>query len=296
MNTLLDEDISKILKTYKIPAEEVEKVVSNNLDVNLKLRRLLEGKNENVKRTGEYKDFIKKVRKEIYYKLRKYSFDKEGFEAQLTILRQGYDKTTLDKKASENKLDGTPFEWFVQNHASTRERSLYIKEFNERLVNFIKEDKHILDLGGGLYPLTFPFSALNNLRQYTWVDKDKDSWNVLKEFCKTTDKPKINLYNELIGAREWKEYLPNNTNDFDTVLMLKLVPVIQRQEKDLLEILAKAPTKRFIVTGSKDAMTRNKDIEKRERHVCEKFITLTNRKVVGQFEIENEFAYVLASP
>ena len=284
MNILLDEDINKILKIYKIPPEEAEKIINKNLEVNPKLRKLLDDKDEGVKRTREYKDFIKKIRKEIYYKLRKYSFDKEGFKAQLTILR------------SFGASDGKPFEWFVQNHASTRERSLYIKEFNERLVNFIKEDKHILDLGGGLYPLTFPFSALNNLRQYTWVDKDKDSWNVLKEFCKTTDKPKINLYNELIGAREWKEYLPNNTNDFDTVLMLKLVPVIQRQEKDLLEILAKAPTKRFIVTGSKDAMTRNKDIEKRERHVCEKFITLTNRKVVGQFEIENEFAYVLASP
>ena len=293
---LLDEDISKILKTYKISPKEVESVVNNNLNVNLKLRRLLESNDEGVKRTKEYKDFIKKVRKETYYKLRKYSFDKESFEAQLTILRQSYAKTTLDKKASENKLDGTLFEWFVQNHISTRERSPYIQEFNKTVADFIKNDKYILDLGGGLYPLTFPFSAVTDLREYVWVDKDKDSGNVLEIFRETINESKISLYNEPVGSREWKEYLSNNVDIFDTVLMLKLVPVIQRQEKNLLDTLAKVPAKRFIVTGNKEAMTKNKDIEKRERRVCENFIKLTGRKIAGQFEIENEFGYILASP
>ncbi len=284
MNIILDEDISKILKTYKIPPEEAKKVVTKNLDVNPKLKKLLEDSNGNVKRTREYKDFIKKVRKEIYYKLRKYSFDKEGFDAQVGYLR------SLDKS------DGKPFEWFVQNHTSTRERSAYIQGFNKEIVNFIKDDEYILDVGGGLYPLTIPFSALNNLQQYVWIDKDKDSWSVLELFRETINKPKISLYNEPIGIKEWQEYLPDNVAVFDTVLMLKLVPVIQRQEKELLEILAKVPAKRFIVTGSKEAMTRNTDIEGRERFVCEEFIKLTGRTVVGQFEIENEFGYVLALP
>lgn len=281
MNTILDEEISKILKTYKIPSTEAEKIISNNLGVNLKLRKLLETEGESVKRTREYKDFIKKVRKEIYYKLRKYSFDKEGFDAQLKIL--------LSSKESDDRT----FLWFVQNHTSTRERAPYIQEFNAALVASIKDDKYILDLGGGLYPLTFPFSALNNLQQYTWVDKDRNSENVLEIFRKTIDRPTINLYSEPIGVKEWGECLPNNVNAFDTVLMLKLVPVIQRQEKELLGVLAKVPAKRFIVTGSKEAMTRNTDIEKRERFVCENFIKLTGKTVVGQFEIENEFGYVL---
>lgn len=281
MNTLLDEDISKILKTYKIPLGEAERIITKNLDVNPELKKLLEDSNGNVKRTREYKDFIKKVRKEIYYKLRKYSFDKEGFEAQLNILR------------NSKEPDGNVFDWFVQNHTSTRERSPYIKEFNTALVGFIKDDGYILDLGGGLYPLTFPFSALNSLQQYIWIDKDKSSWEVLKEFCKNIDKPKINLYNEPIGIKEWQKYLLENINAFDTALMLKLIPVICRQEKSLLESLVKVPAKRFIVTGSKEAMTRNTDIEKRERFVCENFIKLTGRSVTGQFEIENEFGYVL---
>lgn len=281
MNTLLDEDINRILKTYKIPREEAEKVVTKNLDVNPKLKKLLEESHEDVKRTREYKDFIKKVRKEIYYKLRKYSFDNEGFNAQLNTL--------LGSKEPDDRM----FHWFVQNHISTRERLPYIQEFNTALEDSIKDDKYILDLGGGLYPLTFPFSALSSLQQYIWVDKDKDSWNVLELFRKTMDKPIISLYNESIGVKEWREYLPNNVNAFDTVLMLKLVPVIQRQEKGLLEILAKVPAKRFIVTGSKEAMTRNTDIEKRERAVCENFIKLTGRTVAGRFEVENEFGYVL---
>ncbi len=284
MSTLLDEDISKILKTYKISTKDAEKIINKNLEVNPKLRKLLDDRDESVKRTREYKDFIKKVRKEIYYKLRRYSLDKDGFNARLDVLRNA--KKTNDKM----------FYWFVQNHASTRERSPYIQEFNKEVVNFIKDDECILDLGGGLYPLTLPISALNNLQQYVWIDKDKDSGNVLEIFRKTMDKPKISLYNEPIGVKEWQEYLPNNTNAFDTVLMLKLIPVIQRQEKELLQILAKVPAKRIIVTGSKEAMARNRDIEKRERLVCEKFIKLTGRSVIGQLEIENEFGYVLGFP
>ena len=76
--------------------------------------------------------------------------------------------------------------------------------------------------------------------------------------------------------------------------MLKLIPVINRQEDNLLEYLAKIPGNTVVVTGSKEAMVKKKNIQIREDIILKKFIAQTGRKVIKEIDIENEFGYVIS--
>lgn len=80
---------------------------------------------------------------------------------------------------------------------------------------------------------------------------------------------------------------------FDLALMLKLIPVIERQNPALLERLAAIPARRLLVTGSREAMTRREDISRRELASLRRFVLLTGRRVVARFDLPNEFGFFL---
>ena len=102
--------------------------------------------------------------------------------------------------------------------------------------------------------------------------------------------PEIILYNESFEQRKWNEYF---SNEPDLVLMLKLVPVIWRQQRNLIEKLASIPGKALLVTANKESMTKKANVVKRENAILLKFIKLTGRKVTRKIDTQNEFGYLL---
>nr|MBP7928060.1 hypothetical protein [Patescibacteria group bacterium] len=126
---------------------------------------------------------------------------------------------------------------------------------------------------------------------YTWIDKDKKSYNKLLDFKEKHNLQVLNLHCQSIGELSWGSY---RENGYDLALMLKIVPVIFRQEKLLFNLLANIPANTYIITGSKEAMVKKKNIEDRENSVIQRFIGLTGKEVKRKFEIENEFGYVIS--
>ncbi|MFC1722415.1 hypothetical protein ACFL0C_02065, partial [Patescibacteria group bacterium] len=94
-------------------------------------------------------------------------------------------------------------------------------------------------------------------------------------------------------SRNWNYYLEENEKEFDLAIMMKLVPVIARQQKELLNYLSHVPAKHILLTGSKESMVKKQSIEKREDAVLQRFIKLCGRNVIKRFEIENEFGYLI---
>ena len=82
--------------------------------------------------------------------------------------------------------------------------------------------------------------------------------------------------------------------DFDLALMLKLIPVVQRQQRELIPLLLTVPAKSFLVTGSRYALTKNMDIEGRERKVIKDFIEKSGKNLTESLNTKNEFGYLLA--
>lgn len=256
--------VADIVKVYKISDVLVWELLQTKLAKNTQLVKLSLLEPTRLVKRHEFKDFMRSLRKDIYYKLRTYR----------SVIDSDND-IAVNRPISVNAL--------AKTHISTKERLPFIEHFNAQLLNLIGDAKTILDLGGGLYPLIFPFEKFPKLEKYVWLDKDKKVFNDLQTFAKA--QPKLQLINEEIGTRDWPH--------FDVVLMLKLIPVIYRQKRVLLSALAQIPAHKILVTASKEAMTKHQNIRKREDVVLKKFIDMTGKKVATDFETENEFGYLL---
>jgi hypothetical protein len=261
LERILQEQAEKISRTYKISTEKAKKRLEDNLSKLPELQKIMKETKriKDVYRTRIFKDFIKKSRKEIYYDLRTYQ---KGGSA-------------------------------LESHVSTRERAPYLNQFLEQLDPFLSKASHIIDVGGGLFPLSVDFEKYKNIKTYVWLDKDENSYQKLLKFKKNNSLNNLYLYKHSLGKEPWQSYLPETVNEFDLALFLKLVPVLARQEKGLLETLSEIPANRILVTGNKEAMVKKIDIEERERKVIEKFIKNSSKVIIKQIEIPNEFGYLI---
>jgi len=123
---IINEQTDKIFGQYKISKNEAAKALLNKLENTPNLLTLVTSAAsvKEVYRTREFKDFIKKVKKEIYYDLRTY------------------------KKEADD---------LINSHISSKERAPYINDLFKQIDGYLKEAETILDLGGGLFPASFPF-------------------------------------------------------------------------------------------------------------------------------------------
>lgn len=266
MLEIFEEDVQKILKNYKIDRKDLILIMQSHLEKDIQLSKLLNEKanSKDILRSAIYKNFIKTLKKDIYYSLRKY-----------------YQTTPADNKDKD----------IAETHVSTKERLPYLDEFNQQITRWAQDIDTIVDLGGGVYPLIFPFSQLPNIKKYIWIDKDKTAAQAVSEFAKNQPNVEIDVHEHPIATYppEFYSYDPEHT----LVLMFKLIPVIWRQEESLIDYLVKFPAKKILITASKEAMTKKQNIERREDVTLNKFITRTNRKVMDKLDIENEFGYLL---
>ncbi len=262
LNEIIKKEALDIVSTYKITREATEELLKERFDKNPKLTEIVMNADsyKQVSRIKEYKNFIKQSRKEIYYSLRKYYVSENIKEPALNI-----------------------------KHISSEERLPYLEEFNKKLESVIGSAQSIIDIGGGIFPYYFPFERFPNLKHYVWVDKDKNAY----EFLKTLHNKKLHLYNDLIGEKPWEKYLPPGVEKFDAALLIKLVTLIWRQERDQFDYLTKVPAEKILITAPKEAMTKKLDIRRREDAVLRMFIEKTGREIQGILNVGNEFGYLL---
>lgn len=255
--------VNEITKKYKISQEDAKGKIEHTLENNSELNETIINSSslKEITKTRNYKIFIKKLKKEVYFNLRTYH----------------------KKNEAEPEMA----------HISTSERAPYLKELLAQIHPYLKEAKYILDIGGGNFPATFPFGDYKNLKSYVWIDNDPTAYKTLNEYKLQNNLNILSLYNESIGDKPWELYKLQNNHSFDFTFMLKLVPVVARQEKHLVQHLLNIPSRYILITGSKEAMVKKESIEHRERRVIETFLKATNRKIIKEVDTPNEFGYLL---
>ena len=80
---------------------------------------------------------------------------------------------------------------------------------------------------------------------------------------------------------------------FALALALKLVPVVARQERERLSIVARAPAERLLVTGAKQAMVKRRAIDRREERVLRSFAEDHGLAIVGTLDTPSEIGFLL---
>lgn len=174
-------------------------------------------------------------------------------------------------------------------HVSTAERLPHLADFLDGLLPHLRNAATILDAGCGLLPLLLPLGAELRPAVYTALDRDRSSVETLSRWAAANRLPFLEP-RQWILADGW-QHLPVATHD--VALLLKLVPVIDRQERDRLPLLARVPARRLVLSGSRTAMVKRRTIERRERAVLERFLHALPHRPVAEFQTGDELVLVV---
>ncbi len=287
---LIDEETEKICKRYRIDPETArERFLFHFQKEAPRLNRALSKSPEtDIRRLKEYKQVVKQVRKRIYYGLRQYHGEENDQALLADELKQAA-APGQNRKKIESLVDRLLF-----THVSTRERRPHYPAFYQILFDRIGSPRTVLDLGCGLHPLSFPFRKQGrSVKKYVAVDRDPNVAEILK-CCELLAKPAF--FQILIADfadLHWEDLTKPEDTLFDVAFLLKLVPVLYRQNRKLLSHLETVPAKYMVVTGCVESMVRKENIERREKKAIYQFMETSGRKILAEFRIENEFGYIL---
>lgn len=287
---ILDAEVEKICRHYKIDLPKAKEIIQANFARQPKLLRKISERHlyEDITRFSEYKKVIKDVKKQIYYHLRQYHKDKDQenhLENQMGQL--------ISKSADSDQVNQLVTK-LLSCHVSSGERFPFYQSFYNALFSLTEHPRTIIDIGCGFHPLSYPFAREGkSLESYVALDRDKRVIDILTTFAPCV-KPTnlIPICADLVSVK-WSDFFKQEEYVFDIALMLKLIPVIHRQRREVLSELAKVPALRILVTGSTEAMTRRDNIMRREHKILSEFVKMTGRKIIDYFKIENEFGYLL---
>jgi DNA-binding transcriptional MerR regulator len=285
---LVDEILETLVRQYRIEPEVARKNIEDVFGKSKNLQKVFEKESsaDKIKRTRAFKDALSTIKRNTYYGLRRYHADAD-------------DQTELIKKL-ENAHGASAEEIqklvaaLTASHASTKERIKDAGEFYEQLFALIGAPQTILDAGCGMQPLLFPFDALGgDFKLYLAADKDALSVSAIDAYARAKNEPRLRAVNWDI-RENWNALRRfNDDAPFDVAFLFKLIPVVERQKPEYLEILRNTPAKTWVVTGSKISLTKNQSIERRERATIRRFIESTDCRTVAEFSVSEEFGFVL---
>lgn len=260
---IANELATAFVKHYKCPLPEAVDFFYDKLSKNEEVCKIIDTapSDKQLSKNAVFKEFVKKNKKELYYKLRRYKTG--SFEIGGT------------KEEALEKLS--------QVHVSSQERYAQNDVFYDELSTFMSGV--IADVGCGVQPLYFPKEKFPAVTKYIALDKDRGSIEILDQFKEAFDYSW--LYPKVWNISDgWDE-------KFDVALILKVIPVVKRIDPPLLNELARVPANTIIVSGVKESMVKKHDIEHKERRAINHFIELCDRSVTAEFELDNEFFIIL---
>jgi Ribosomal RNA methyltransferase (FmrO) len=253
-------------------------------------------------RTRAYKQAAERAKTKIYYHLRRYRQDEPGLadatERLLELATAGVGSDDPRAQAAREAV--------VVGHVSTRERLPDLDAFWTALFALAPAPTSILDLGCGVHPLLYPFSGTgpsSGTGPFHGAGRATSSYLGLDRDAVAVEL--VNAWAGLVGggrlhARRWSLTEgfagiegPEPDGRFAIALALKLVPVVSRQERELLPLLAEVPAQRLLVTGARQAMVKRHSIEQRELRVLRAFADDHGFAVVGALETDTEIGLLL---
>ncbi len=281
----VDTTVAGVLRRYRAREDVAERIVRETLRENPALVSALEAETDfaRVERTRAFKDFQKTARKKVYYALRRYrDGDEEHGVQELEALRDD------ERVAAANWMRA-----LAGSHVSTRERQGHLESFHGAIADALGDPHNILDVGSGVMPLIFEFARFPSLEAYWACDRDPVAVRILDAAARFLGVGRLHALSFEI-EQGWAPVLEAaGVERFDVALLLQLVPVVKRRNPACIEILARTPARRLVVTGARQSMTRRRDVSARERRTLLDFAAAGGYSVQSEFETPGEIGLVL---
>jgi len=285
---LLRTEAERIGARYRVSKQDAHRALARafTADADLAARIWARHGQEDVTRWRDYRDVVRRVRKRLYYELRRYYPPDETADRLVAEFERELAGGAASPRSEELRRE------LLSVHTSTRERAPHHEEFYEGLFELVGVPVTLLDVGCGMHPLSYPFEGAGSAtRRYVALDRDERATRAVKAYAGQIGQERLVAVQADLEEADWADR-PLGPETFDVALMLKLVPVLARLSRDAARRLAEVPADRILVTGSAEAMTRRQDIERRERAALRRFIDGSGRKVVGEFRAGDEFGYL----
>jgi ribosomal RNA methyltransferase FmrO len=242
---------------------------------------------DDIKRMRVYRDAAEAVKKNLYYGLRQYLrkpsvADQDSPElAQLTANSAPSERLGAIQRAA-------------REHVSTSERLAHLPEFFEQLMSMIGVPETIVDVGCGVLPILAPLDGtVRAIREYWALDKDRAAMTAVREYARLRADDRVRPLEWSLSegwARAHDAGLPRRC---DVGLLLKVVPVVARRSSALLTVLAATPADRLVISGSRFAMAKHQDIERRETRLLRRFIATHGLRELDSFRTPDEIVFLV---
>jgi 16S rRNA (guanine(1405)-N(7))-methyltransferase len=179
----------------------------------------------------------------------------------------------------------------LMQHASTRERLPHIQELYPRIWDATAgPPASLLDLGCGLGPLALPWMELPATTLYAAVDVDGVELAIVDQFLELVGQP------HRIQAMDLAAKTP--ASSAETALLLKLVPILDRQDPTAAAGLLRELDVRHAVVSfpGRSLGGREKGMQRSYRARLEELLRDLGPRVVAVSEISvpNELVFVLS--
>ncbi|MBM7776546.1 16S rRNA (guanine(1405)-N(7))-methyltransferase [Actinokineospora baliensis] len=271
-----------IVRRYRIEHDQAVDMVVESFGRNRALVSAIADADsvDKVKRLRVYRDAATAAKKEIYHHLRRY----RPAESSAT---EAVDRL-VDLPPGAPVADAVRA--VVAGHISTAERLGDLDGFFGQLFEHIGSPDSVLDVGCGVLPLLFP---LDNppVKELWAVDTDPEAIRAVRAYART--EPRIHPVQWDLNE-DWAalsaQGLPARV---DVALVLKVLPVVARRAPKALEVLARTPADLLVFSGSRTAMAKRQDIERREAGVLRRFFAEFGFTEVGEFRTEDEICLVV---
>lgn len=295
VRVLLEQLIAEIsdgaARTYRLEPERAAELIAPVLSGNKELVSALSRESDlkRLYRMRVVKDAVAASRRAVYFGLRRYRQDEQSLLTSIEALESIAPRTQRD-------LLTNVLQSIASNHVSTAERLGHVEKTIEAIFDQSRHVGRILDVGSGVFPLLVPMDSLPGLATYVALDRDEMAIRALQAYSTWRGDGKL-IAGSWTIADGWETANKlANADSFDLALLLKVVPVVQRREPELLGMLAKVPANRLVITGSREAMVKRRSIAHREAAILTDFSDRFGFEVCTRFETEDEIGLVLVRP
>ena len=234
-----------------------------------------------------YRDAAAAAKRDIYYRLRRYRAAETAFDdavQALAGLAPGSPRHLITERVTA----------VAAAHVSTAERLPHLDGFVAALTAAAGAFETVVDAGCGVLPLLFPLDApaCAGVREYWALDKDPRAIAAAREYARIRADQRLRPVQWNI-ADGWQAVFAAGLARCDLGLLLKVVPVVGRQSPELLRVLAAIPADRLVISGCRSAMTKRRDIERRETRELQRFCAEHALTEIGRFRTADEICLVV---
>lgn len=236
---------------------------------------------EELLRSRNAADAVKRVKRRLHQAVG--AFRGDGWADPLAEIRAAWSGDPGDRAFRAACTDA------MRVHASTRERIAELDRFYASIWSHTGVPRRLLDIGCGLGPLALPWMGLRSDATYLASDVDRRALDAVEAFLALVGQPHVAEARDAVAAPP--------IDEADCVLLLKLVPTLDRQDPDAATRLVRGLATRYAVVSfpARSLGGRGKGMERTYRDRLDRLAVAAGR--VGdviEASVASELVFVLA--